>query len=170
MLGGSLNKQQRRERMKLNDAVFGELEFNTYDWIGYKNMEFFENEVKVTLIVRGESDGEFEEEQYRAYNFLLERWQQLQQSMLESILDYYKQKRYELGYDVEFNEKYPLIETATQILEKITLAGIFVPDYDLNDFLDIRLTFDCTWDVENGLGLCLVKGQVTEIGYQDVVL
>ncbi|GAB1764606.1 hypothetical protein PMEGAPL125_10260 [Priestia megaterium] len=33
MLGGSLNKQQRRERMKLNDAVFGELEFNTYDWI-----------------------------------------------------------------------------------------------------------------------------------------
>jgi len=39
--------------------------------IGYKNMEFFENEVKVALIVRGESDGEFEEEQYRAYNFLL---------------------------------------------------------------------------------------------------
>ncbi|GAB1764605.1 hypothetical protein PMEGAPL125_10250 [Priestia megaterium] len=115
-------------------------------------MEFFENEVKVALIVRGESDGEFEEEQYRAYNFLLERWQQLQQSMLESILDYYKQKRYELGYDVEFNEKYPLIETATKILEKITLAGIFVPDHDLNDFLDIGLTFDCTWDVENGLG------------------
>ncbi|WP_418057091.1 DUF6985 domain-containing protein [Priestia megaterium] len=56
------------------------------------------------------------------------------------------------------------METATQILEKITLAGIFVPDYDLNDL------FDCTWDVENGLGLCLVKGQVTEIGYQDVVL
>ncbi|AVX08709.1 DUF2004 domain-containing protein [Priestia megaterium] len=156
--------------MKINDAVFGELEFNNYDWIGYKNIEFFGNEVKVALIVRGESDGQFEEEQYRAYNFLIEKWQQLQQSMLEPILDYYKQKRYELGYDVESNENYPLIETTTQILEKITLVGIFVPDNDLMDFLDIGLTFDCTWDMENGLGLCLVKGEVTEVGYQDVVL
>ncbi|HGH7182393.1 DUF2004 domain-containing protein [Bacillus cereus] len=156
--------------MKINDAVFGELEFNNYDWIGYKNIEFFGNEVKVALIVRGEDDGQFEEEQYMAYNFLIERWQQLQQSILEPILDYYKQKRYELGYDVESNENYPLIETVTQILEKITLAGIFVPDNDLIDFLDIGLTFDCTWDMENGLGLCLVKGEVTEVGYQDVVL
>ncbi|MFE4760527.1 MULTISPECIES: DUF6985 domain-containing protein [Bacillus] len=156
--------------MKINDAIFGELEFNNYDWIGYKNIEFFGNEVKVALIVRGEDDGQFEEEQYMAYNFLIERWQQLQQSILEPILDYYKQKRYELGYDVESNENYPLIETVTQILEKITLAGIFVPDNDLIDFLDIGLTFDCTWDMENGLGLCLVKGEVTEVGYQDVVL
>lgn len=156
--------------MKINDAVFGELEFNNYDWIGYKNIEFFGNEVKVALIVRGEDDGQFEEEQYMAYNFLIERWQQLQQSILEPILDYYKQKRYELGYDIEFNENYPLIETVTQILEKITLVGIFVPDNDLIDFLDIGLTFDCTWDMENGLGLCLVKGEVTEVGYQDVVL
>ncbi|KMP36559.1 cytoplasmic protein [Bacillus cereus] len=156
--------------MKINDAVFGELEFNNYDWIGYKNIEFFGNEVKVALIVRGEDDGQFEEEQYMAYNFLIERWQQLQQSILEPILDYYKQKRYELGYDVKFNENYPLIETTTQIIEKITLVGIFVPDNDLIDFLDIGLTFECTWDMENGLGLCFVKDEVTEVGYQDVVL
>ncbi|MGH1258216.1 MULTISPECIES: DUF6985 domain-containing protein [Bacillus] len=156
--------------MKINDADFGELEFNNYDWIGYKNIDFFGNEVKVTLIVRREDDGHFEKEQYTAYNFLIERWLQLQQSILESILDYYKQKRDELGYDVEPNESYPLIETATQVLEKITLVGIFIPDNDLIDFLDIGLTFDCTWDMENGLGLCLMKGEVTEVGYQDVVL
>lgn len=156
--------------MKINDADFGELEFNNYDWIGYKNIDFFGNEVKVTLIVRGEDDGHFEKEQYTAYNFLIDRWLQLQQSILESILDYYKQKRYELGYDVEPNESYLLIETATQVLEKITLVGIFIPDNDLIDFLDIGLTFDCTWDMENGLGLCLMKGEVTEVGYQDVVL
>ncbi|WP_075309278.1 DUF6985 domain-containing protein [Bacillus wiedmannii] len=156
--------------MKINDADFGELEFNNYDWIGYKNIDFFGNEVKVTLIVRGEDDGHFEKEQYTAYNFLIDRWLQLQQSILESILDYYKQKRYELGYDVEPNESYPLIETATQVLEKITLVGIFVPDNDFIDFLDIGLIFDCTWDMENGLGLCLMKGEVTEVGYQDVVL
>lgn len=156
--------------MKINDVVFGELEFNNYDWVGYKTIEFYGKEVKVALIVRGEDDGNFEEEQYMAYNFLIERWQQIQQSILDPILDYYKQKRYELGYDVEFNENYPLIDTPAKILEKITLVGIFVPDNDLIDFLDIGLTFDCTWDMENGLGLCLVKGEVTEVGYQDVVL
>lgn len=55
--------------MKINDVVFGELEFNNYDWVGYKTIEFFGNEVKVALIVRGEDDGNFEEEQYMAYNF-----------------------------------------------------------------------------------------------------
>lgn len=135
-----------------------------------KTLSFFGNKGKVTLIVRGEDDGQFEEEQYMAYNFLIERWQQVQQSILEPILNYYKQKRYELGYDVESNENYPLIETVTQILQKINLVGIFVPDNDLIDFLDIGLTFDCTWDMENGLGLCLVKGEVCQVGYQDVVL
>ena len=28
--------------MKINDAVFGELEFNNYDWIGYKTLSFWE--------------------------------------------------------------------------------------------------------------------------------
>ena len=111
--------------------------------LGYKNIEFFGNEVKVALIVRGEDDGQFEEEQYMAYNFLIERWQQLQQSILEPILDYYKQKRYELGYDVESNENYPLIETATQIPEKITLVwNCSFRIMTLSTFLisDLRLT------------------------------
>lgn len=101
---------------------------------------------------------------------MLEKWKQLQQIILDPILNYYKQKRHELGYDVEFNEDYPLIETTNQLLEKITLVGIFVPDNELIEFLDIGLMFDCTWDVENGLGLCLIKGEVTEVGYQDVVI
>ncbi|MGE7218926.1 DUF6985 domain-containing protein [Priestia koreensis] len=156
--------------MKMNDAVFGELEFNGYDWIGYKNMDFFGTEVRVAVIVSGEDEEQFEAGQYGAYNFLIEKWDQLQQSILKAILDYYKQERYELGYEVEPNETYPLIETATQLLKQITLVGIFVPDNDLINLFDIGLTFDCTWDMENGLGICLKKGEVTQVGYQDVVL
>lgn len=156
--------------MKVSDPVFGELEFNNYDWIAYQKFAFWGSEVKVALIVSGEEEGQFEENQYRAYQFLIERWQEVQQCILEPVLDYYKQQRSELGYDVEFNENYPLIETATQVLEKITLVGVFVPDNDLVDFLDIGLMFDCTWDAENGLGLCFLEGEVTEVGYQDIVL
>jgi len=155
--------------MKINNTVFGELEFNDYDWVGYINIDFFRNKGNVALIVRGEDDGQFEDEQYQAFDRLIENWKLLQQSILKSILDYYQQKRHELGYDIETNENYPLIETTDQILEKVTLVGIFVPDNDLNEFLDIGLTFDCTWDKENGLGLCLIEGEVTEVGYQDIV-
>jgi hypothetical protein len=156
--------------MTINDAVFGELEFNGYDWTGHKPIDFFGREVRVSLIVRGEDDGKFEEEQYTTYNSFIDKWDQIQQNILGSILDYYKQTRQELGYDVEDNANYPLIETTDQLLEKITLVGIFVADKDFFEFLDIGLMFDCTWDLENGVGICLIEGEVIEVGYQDVVI
>lgn len=42
--------------MIINDAVFGELEFNDHDWIGNKTIEFFEKEAQVALIVSGGDD------------------------------------------------------------------------------------------------------------------
>lgn len=156
--------------MKINDVVFGELEFNGYDWIGHKAINFFGREVKVSLIVRGEEGGNFEEEQYTAYSSFIDKWDQIQQNIADSILTYYKQKRQELGYDELDNPNYPSLETTDQLLEKISLVGIFVADKDLFEFLDIGLLFDCTWDSENGLGICLIEGEVAEVGYQDVVI
>lgn len=86
------------------------------------------------------------------------------------LLDYFKKKRHELGYDVEFNESYHLIETIYQLREKLTLVGIIVPSPELSDSLDTGLTFDCTWDIENGVGVRLIKGEITKVGYQDGVM
>jgi hypothetical protein len=156
--------------MTINDAVFGELEFSGYDWIGRKTIDFFAEEVIVSLMIRGEEDGQFEEEQYSAYNSFFANWNELQQDILASILEYYKQTRRDLGYNVEDNENYPLIEKNDQLLDKITLVGMFIADKDLMEILDIGLMFDCTWDSENGLGICFVQGKITEVGYQDVVI
>ncbi|MEH7609520.1 DUF6985 domain-containing protein, partial [Priestia megaterium] len=52
---------------------------------------------------------------------LMQNWEQLQQSLLPSILDYYKQERQDLGYDIEVNENYPLVETTNEISEMIRL-------------------------------------------------
>jgi len=101
---------------------------------------------------------------------MMKNWEQVQQSILQPILDYYKQKRYELGYDIEFNEHYPLIETTDQLLNRISLVGIVVPYADIFEGRGIGLTFDCTWDMENGLGLLLINEKVTEVGYQDVAI
>ncbi len=90
--------------------------------------------------------------------------------LLQSILDYYKQERQELGYDIEVNEKYPLVETTNEILEMISLDGIVVPYAGIFDGRDIGITFNCTWDTENGLGIRLLNEKVTEVGYQDVAI
>ncbi|HWI48232.1 MAG TPA: DUF2004 domain-containing protein [Rummeliibacillus sp.] len=155
--------------MKINDVVFGELEYN-YGWVKYTTIEFCGKEAEIALMVKGEEDGKFDEEQYIAYNSLVQNWEQLQKGFLQAILDYYKQERQELGYDIEVNENYPQIETTNQLLEMITLVGIVVPYGDIYEERDIGITFDCTWDIENGLGLRLLNERVTEVGYQDVAI
>ncbi|MNW62624.1 hypothetical protein D3C74_407670 [compost metagenome] len=121
-------------------------------------------------MIDGEEDGEFDEAQYTAYQSLMQNWEQLQQSFLQPILDYYQQKRHELGYDTELNENYPLVDTTDQLLKMITLDGIVVPYAGIYEGRDIGILFDCTWDVENGLGIRLLNEKVTEVGYQDVAI
>lgn len=155
--------------MKINDAVFGELEYD-FVWSKDTSINLLGNEVEIALIVKGDEDGKFDEEQYVAYTSLMQNWEQLQQSFLQSILDYYKQERQELGYDIEVNENYPLVETTNEILEMISLDGIVVPYAGIFDGRDIGITFNCTWDTENGLGIRLLNEKVTEVGYQDVAI
>ncbi|UYW68129.1 MULTISPECIES: DUF2004 domain-containing protein [Bacillus cereus group] len=155
--------------MKINDAVFGELEYD-FVWSKDTSINFLGNEVEIALIVKGDEDGKFDEEQYVAYTSLMQNWEQLQQSFLQSILYYYKQERQELGYDIEVNENYPLVETTNEILEMISLDGIVVPYAGIFDGRDIGITFNCTWDTENGLGIRLLNEKVTEVGYQDVAI
>lgn len=155
--------------MTINDAVFGELEYD-YGWIKNTTIEFCEKKSEIALMVDGEEDGIFDKEQYEAYTSLMQNWEQLQQSFLQIILDYYKQNRHELGYDIEFNVNYPLNERIEQLLEMISLVGIIVPYANCLEGRDIGITFDCTWDTENGLGLRLVNEKVIEVGYQDVAI
>lgn len=155
--------------MKINDPIFGEIEYN-YTWAKDTTIHFFGKETEIALMIDGEEDGKFDEDQYTAYQSLMQNWQQLQQSFLQPILDYYQQKRYELGYDIEFNEYYPLVATTSQLLEMITLVGIVVSYAGIYEGRDIGILFDCTWDIENGVGIRLLNEKVTEVGYQDVAI
>lgn len=155
--------------MTISDVIFGELEYN-YVWVRYTTIEYCGREAQIALMIKGEEDGKFDEEQYTAYNSLMQNWEQIQYNFLQPILDYYKQKRYELGCDVKYNENYPEIKTTDEILEMIELVGIVVSYGDIYEERDIGITFDCTWDIENGLGIRLLNEKVTETGYQDVAI
>ncbi|MEH7474302.1 DUF2004 domain-containing protein [Priestia megaterium] len=155
--------------MTINDPIFGELEYE-YGWIKDTTIRFFGKETQIALMIDSEEDGKFDENQYTAYQSFIKNWDDLQPSLLQSIVDYYKQKQNELGYDSGLNENYPLIETTGQILDMITFDGIVVPYADIFEGRDIRMTFNCTWDIENGLGIRLLNEKVIEVGYQDVAI
>ena len=155
--------------MTINDVIFGELEYD-YGWSRVNSIDFFGNATEIDLIIDGEEDGQFDEGQYTAYQSLMGNWNDLQLNLLNSILTYYNQKRQELGYDIELNENYPVVVTTIQILEMISLDGIVVPFGDIFEARHIGITFNCTWDTENGLGLRLLNEKVTEVGYQDVAI
>ena len=155
--------------MTINDPIFGELEYD-YGWAKDTIIHFFGKETQIALMVDGEEDGKFDEKQYTAYQLLIQNWEDLQPSLLQSILDYYKQERLELGYDIGTNENYPLVETTDQILKMISLDGIVVPYADIFEGRDMGITFNCTWDIENGLGISLLNEKVIEVGYQYVAI
>ncbi|AAK79613.1 ADP-heptose:LPS heptosyltransferase [Clostridium acetobutylicum] len=155
--------------MRINDSIFGELEYD-YIWTKDVIIDFLGKETEISLMVNGDEDGVFEEEQYIAYTLLMKKWSNLQEEILEAILNYYKSKRHELGYDIENYEKYPLIENIENLLKNITLVGIVIPYSGAYDGRECGVTFDCTWDNENGIGVCLVDEKVIEVGYQDVVM
>ncbi len=121
-------------------------------------------------IISGEKDGKFLEKQYIAYQSFIKNWEQIQQNILQPLLDYYVQKRHELGYDVSFDENYPLIETIDQLLERISLVGVSVLYTKSLEGRYIGLSFDSTWDEENGLGVVLINEEVARVGYQDVAM
>ncbi|WP_098748606.1 DUF2004 domain-containing protein [Paenibacillus sp. EZ-K15] len=155
--------------MKINDAVFGELDYD-YIWSKDITINYFGVETPISLMVKGDDEGIFDKEQYLAYQMLMENWEQVQISLLQPILNYYQQKRHELGYDIAFNENYPFIDTTEQLMQMITLDGIVVPYGDINEERDIGILFNCTWDLENGLGLRLLDEKVVDVGYQDVAI
>lgn len=145
------------------------MEFD-YTWFKYIPISFFNQEQNIILMIAGDEDAEFEEGQHDAYKALMDKWDSLHISFLKPILDYYNEKRTELGYQIEFNENYPPIESNEELLKHITLVGIKVPYADIYGGRSIGISFDCSWDSENGLGLRLNNEQVIEVGYQDIAI
>lgn len=72
--------------MTINDPIFGELEYE-YGWIKDTTIRFFGKETQIALMIDGEEDGKFDENQYTAYQSLIKNWDDLQPSLLQSILD-----------------------------------------------------------------------------------
>jgi len=155
--------------MKINDNVFGELEYN-YSWSKVSNINFNNKEIEVTVLVAGDEEANFEQDQIDAYKLFLKEWDNIQEEIIVSILDYYQNKRAELGFDIELNTNYPKITAVKDTIEYITLAGIKIPYEEVYGGRSIGIRFDCTWDTENGISIRLCDEKVIAVGYQNIAI
>ena len=155
--------------MIINDPIFGNLEFDIICF-RYDTITFLDKETEIIIIVSEDEDGKFEAGQYEAYQEIMKNWDKVHVTFPEAILEYYKQLRKELGYDIEVNDRFPQIDTTEQLLNHITLTGIKVQFANIFGGRSIGVSFDCTWDEENGVGLALSDEKIIEIGYKDVAL
>lgn len=80
--------------------------------------------------------------------------------VFKEIESYYKS-----NYDNIKNE----ISDIEEALKSISLVELIIFDNKLNDRV-IGLTFNCDWDIENGIGIKLKNEEIIEIGTQDIVL
>ena len=154
----------------IDDPVFGQIEFNGLFWEKDIDVNFCGKDCRVLLTISADEDGEFEAGQYDAYKALMEKWENIHSSFLNPILDYYNKKRIELGYDKSANKDYPKISTIEELLRHIEITGLSITYAGMYGNRSTGVTFDCTWDSENGIGVQLNDEQIIEVGYQDITM
>ena len=154
----------------INNPVFGQIEFNGFFWEKDIDVRFCGKDCRITLTIAADENGEFEPSQYDAYIVLMEKWDNIHFSFLKPILVYYNKKRAELGYDKMPSEDYPEISTVEELLQHIEITGVSIAYAGTYGNRSVGITFDCTWDNENGIGVQLNDEQVLEVGYQDITI
>lgn len=149
--------------MKINDKVFGEMEYD-FDfecWVKEVEVKYGDVEFKLDLSVYGDEDGIFEQMQYVTYIKVIENWDK--KFNIEPILEYYINLRCDLGYEDVLNEEYPLIETVDEMLKHIELVGIIIPLCNSLGKRRIKFSFACTWDEENGIDVYYINEKILDI-------
>lgn len=162
----------------MNNNDFKNLNYNEdFGYEGEISINFFEKDVKVDIIINVE-DEEINDIQYEAYEKFKEKWDILQKSVAEKIIEYYNEKEkgsYGPEDKEEFNKWWPEINTIDELLNQIELDGIIIPETFVMEEITggrcIYLTFSKKYgnDIEgNGIGVKIVNEEVTEIGFKEI--
>lgn len=66
------------------------------------------------------------------------------------------------------DEVAPLINDKNELGALVSLLAIVIPKDD--KFSEIDMLFECTWDIDGGIGVRIINGVVQEVGTQHVAI
>lgn len=150
------------------------INFENYEyngaWYGMEKVDFNGQRFDVDVQIDGYDESIIPESGKNALLDFLNNLNNYTAKIAEAVFKYYCARRDELGYSDEVNADYPALSKPKEILKRITLIGITVPDQEDYDEAAVSLVFNCTWDQENGVGICFIGEDIDDIGFQDIAL
>ena len=150
------------------------INFNNYNyngaWYGKEKVNFNGKNIEIDVQIDGYDEDIIPENSKIVLHCFLDNFNNKIDKIVEATFEYYCSRKDELGYSDEESIDFPTLGTPNEILEMITLIGITIPDQDYYNEAAVSLIFNCTWDKENGMGICFVGEYIDEIGFQDVAL
>ena len=150
------------------EKIFDTFEFDGA-WFGEMKLNFAGKDYEIEIQIDGYDEDEMPEDGKAALVSFVENMDEALPAIKDSLFEYYHERKKEYGYD-ENDEEYPDYETFEQVLETLELLQITVPDQEDYSERAIGLVFDCGWDEEEGVGICLLGNEVDEIGIQGIAL
>ena len=156
----------------MNHDIFGELHYNN-NWHKEIELNLFGNTQKMELIIEGEENGEFEEEQIEAYKKFMQNKEELLEMCEEKVYIYYQEVNFDYRERLgeQFKDKLaPVINTQDEINKLVYPKQILFPMVFGDMIREFGLLCECTWEEEHGLAVKYQNEEVVEVGYQDIII
>lgn len=160
--------------IKINDELFGELEYQKNFWRGKTTIQMFDMDIEIVLSVDGNEDADFSNIQREAFRNFKNEMKNIMDEVKIQIYEYYSENfeeyREMLGNKTEADKITPKIDTILALKRIVKPTELIVRRVRKNGKRRLGLLCDVTWDIEDGLGVKIEDEVVEEVGYQDIVL
>lgn len=152
----------------IDDPIVGVLKCDDKNRYREFSIGLFGREYQVSLNFRGGLQEPILETQYRAYAQINDI--SICSQIEDSIVAYYLSELEELRamYETDADKVAPLIKNKKELGALVSLIAIIIPQNRRNSEID--MIFECTWDLDWGVGVRVLNGEVQETGTQHVAI
>ena len=158
--------------MSINHDLFGEISYDLY-WIGEQKIKIFEQEKTIILSIDGSEEGEFQEAQKDAYKNFIHNMNDIIRKVEDALFDSYQEVYIdyrEMFNSEEVDKLVPIIKDKRELANLMSPTQLIIRRVRKNGIRRVGLLFDCTWEIEHGVGVKIENEEVTEVGFQDIIL
>ncbi len=150
------------------DKVLGELSYNE-SWDRKERLRIFEEDYDVYLRVYREEDEKITDIQREAY--LAFKNKVNIRKIEEAIFEYYKEEvcsEYEEIHGFNTDEARVVINDKSELKKVIRPTDLII--FYCDDSREVGLLFECSWDMDAGLGVLITNEEIETVGVQADIL
>ncbi|MGG3193088.1 MULTISPECIES: DUF6985 domain-containing protein [Priestia] len=159
---------------RINDELFGKLEYKNNFWRGKTTIKMFGEEKEILLSIDAYENTDFSNVQKEAFLSFIQDMENIMNEAEKHIYDYYienyEEYREMIGNKLEADQVVPNIHAVSDLKKLVEPAELIVRRVRKNGKRRLGLLCDVCWDIENGIGVKMEDEVVEEVGYQDIVL